>query len=123
MAVADLTAAYAALCLGLTGAERREVIVEEETLVALLQYVVDHLLVHLRAEGAGRERHGFATLEERTSVGHRQRVYLAPDRTYLVCCTAVHALAGVEDTAAHGVALHVCKVTVDFCVFFFEVVF
>ena len=50
MAVADLATTYAALRFSLTRREGREVVVEQEALVALVQYVVDHLFVKTCAE-------------------------------------------------------------------------
>ena len=47
MSVTDLTTTQAALSLGLTCAERREVVVEQETLVVLIQHVIYHLLIIL----------------------------------------------------------------------------
>ena len=55
MAVTNLTTAYAALGLGLTCAERGEVIVEQELHIAALQHIVDELLVKLGAESTSRE--------------------------------------------------------------------
>ena len=51
MAVTDLTTAYATLGLGLTCTERGEVIVQQELHVAMLQHIVNELLVELRTEG------------------------------------------------------------------------
>jgi hypothetical protein len=53
MSVTNLTTTYAALSLGLTCAERREVIVKEETLIAMLQHIVNEFLVKFRAERTG----------------------------------------------------------------------
>ena len=64
VAVANLATAYAALCLSLAGAERWEVIVEQETLIAAVEHTVDKLLVELGTECTGSERHRLTTLED-----------------------------------------------------------
>ena len=56
MTVANFTTAYATLSLGFTRRERWEVVVEEETLIVLVQYIVNELLVELGSERTGRER-------------------------------------------------------------------
>ena len=53
MAVTNLTTAYATLGLGLTRAERWEVIVEQEALIALVEHIVNQLLVEFGTEGDG----------------------------------------------------------------------
>ena len=68
----NLTAAYAALGLGFTRTEGREVIVEQETHVALVKHIVNHLLIQFGTKGTGREALGLTTGEDRTSVGHGQ---------------------------------------------------
>ena len=73
MAVTNLTTSYAALSLSLTGAEGREVVVEKELHIALVEYVVDKFLVEFRSEGASRKALRLATGEDGTSVRHGQR--------------------------------------------------
>jgi hypothetical protein len=73
VAVTNLTTAGAALCLSLTGRERWEVVVEQETLIAAVTHTVDHLLVELGAECTGSQRHRLTTLEDSGSVRHGQR--------------------------------------------------
>ena len=121
MTVANLTTTGTALALSLTGRERWEVVVEHETLIAACHHTVDHLLVELCAEGDRSERHGLTALEDSTSVGHRQRAHLAPDRTHLVGLTAIHAEPLVEDAAAHGVAQHIVPVASCLSVLLFEI--
>ena len=112
MAVTDLAAAYATLGLGLTGTEWREVIVKEEAHVALVEHIVHHLLIELCSECTGSKRLCLTTCEDRTSMRHRQRRNLAPDRTDLVCLTTVETDSLVEDAAAHGIAHHVVVILV-----------
>ena len=64
VAVTDFAAAYAADGFGLACREGREVIVEQETLAALVENVVENLLVELCAEGDCRERLGLAAGED-----------------------------------------------------------
>ena len=122
MAVTDLTTAYAALSLSLACAERREVVVEEETLVAALEHVVNELLVHLCAERTGREALCLATGEDGASVRHGQRRNLAPDRTDLVGLAAIETNALVEDATAHGVTHNVVIVALHLCMLLLQVV-
>ena len=79
MAVADLATTYAALRLSLTRREGREVVVEQEALVALVQYVIDHLFVKACAERSRSQGLRFATREDGRAVRHRQRAGFAPD--------------------------------------------
>ena len=120
--VANLAAAYATLCLGLAGTERWEVIVKDETHVALVEHVVHHFLVELGAKRTGSERLCLTTGEDRASVWHWQRAYLTPDRTYLVGLAAVKTNALVENATAHGVAHHVVVVAVCLGSLLFEVI-
>ena len=101
VAMTNLATANTALSLSLTGTERREVIVKEEALVALLQYVINEFLVHLCTECTCREALCLATCEDCASVRHRQRRHLAPDRTDVGGLTTVETLALVEDATAH----------------------
>ena len=75
----NLTTTYATLCLCLTRTERGEVIVKEKTLIALVEYVVDELLVELGTQSYGGQRLCLTTGEDRASVRHGQRRNLAPD--------------------------------------------
>ena len=121
--MAYLAASYASLSLSLARTERREVIVEKEALVALVEHVVNHLLVEFCSESTCSEALSLATCEDRASVRHGQRAHLAPYRAYLLGCTAVETLALVEDAAAHCVALNVVVVAVDESVLLLELVF
>ena len=113
VAVAHLAAADAALGTGLAGGEGREVIVEQEALLALVEHVVDYLLVVGGAEGDGDEGLCLAAGEDGGSVGAGQVVHLAPDGANLGGLAAVEADALVEHTAAHGLFLHVVVVALD----------
>ncbi len=121
MAVANLTTAGAALRLSLTRRERREVVVEQELLIAAGHHTVVELLIELGAEGNSSQRHGLTALEDSRSVGHGQRADLAPDRTDLIGLTAIHTQALVEDAAAHGIAQHVAPVAGSLSVLLLEV--
>ena len=123
MAVTDFTTAHAALRLGLSRGERREVIVQQETHLALVEYFVDNLLVQLRTERTGRKRLGLATRKDGRSVGTRQRTYFAPDGTDVRSGATVETLAFVQHATAHGIALHVVVVTVNHRVLLCQFVF
>ena len=122
MAVTNLTTTYATLCLGLTRAEGREVVVQQELHEAAVENIVNQLLVELRAECASRERLRLTTREDGASVRHGQRAHLAPDGTYLVGLTTIKTNSLVEDATAHGVALHVVVVAVHHSIFLFQLV-
>ena len=122
MAVADFTTAYAALGLGFARGKRGEVVVEEEPLVVLAQYVVDEFLVELGSERAGGQRKGLSALEECASMGHGQWRHLAPDGAYFVGGATVEAQSFVEDAAAHHVAHHVFVVACGLGVLLFALV-
>ena len=113
VAMADFAASGSADGLGLTGSERREVVVQHELLVFLDQDLVHLLHIHLGAEGDGRERLCLTAGEDGGTVCAGQIVDLAPDRTHLVAGTAVEALAFVEDKVAHGFLLHLVIVALD----------
>ena len=66
--VTDLTTTYATLWASITGGEGREVIVEEEALLTIVQDVIDELLVALRAEGDSRQRLRLTTGEDSGAV-------------------------------------------------------
>ena len=112
MAMAYLAAAYTTLCLGLASTEWREIIVEEETHVALVENIVNHLLVHLVAQGHCRQGLCLATGEDRRTVWHRQRAHLTPYRTDICSLAAIETNTLVENTAAHSVLLNIVVVLV-----------
>ena len=120
VSVADFAAANAALCLCLAGGEGREVVVQEEAHVALVEHVVHHLLIELRAERTGREALRFAAREDRRTVRAGQGVNLAPDGTDVRGLAAVEADAFVENAAAHSVFLYIVVVFVDQTILLFE---
>ena len=62
--VTDLTTTDATLWTSFAGGEGREVIVEEEALLTIVQDVVDELLVALCAEGDSRQRLRLTTGED-----------------------------------------------------------
>ena len=47
MTVTNLTTTYTTLCLSLTRTEWGEVVVEQEALITLVEYIVNQLLVEL----------------------------------------------------------------------------
>ena len=122
MSVSDLTTAYTTLCLSLTRRERREVVVEQETLITACEHVVDELLIELRTQCTGRERHRLTTLEDRASVRHGQRRHLAPDGADLIELTAIHTTALIEDETTHGIAHHIGIIAGSLSMLLLEVV-
>ena len=77
VAVADVAARGAAHELRLAHGEGREVVVEEEGVLALALVLLDDLGVVGGAEGRGHERLGLAAGEERGAVRARQDADLA----------------------------------------------
>ena len=96
---------------------------EQETLVALIEDVVDELLVELGAEGHGCESLSLAAGEDGASVRAGQIVDLTPDGADLVGLAAVKTDALVEDAAAHGLFLNVVVVAFDHRLFLFALFF
>ena len=107
VSVTDLTTAGAALGFCLAGAEGREVVMQQETLFALVQNIVHYFLIESGTESGGHERLRFATGENGASVRTRQIVHFAPDGADLVGLTAIQTDAFVQHTTAHGFFLHV----------------
>ena len=105
--MADFATSYATLSLCFTSTEWREVIMEEELHVVLLQSTIDHLLIKLGTEGTSRERLSLTTCEDRRSVWHWEWRNLTPDRANLIGLTAIETYAFVENTATHSVLLYV----------------
>ena len=63
IAVAYLTTSYATWSTSFTGGEGGEVVVEEETLAALVEHIIENLFVELGAEGYSSERLCLAACE------------------------------------------------------------
>ena len=118
----DFTTADATLCLGLTGREGREVVVKEETHVALVQHVVYHLLIKFGTQGGGAQGLGLTTCEDGTSVRHGQGANLAPDGTYVCGLAAVQTNTLVQDATTHGILLHIVVVAVYQCILLSQLV-
>ena len=105
VAVADLAALRGAHAAGLTGAERREVVVVDVALAIDGLDGIEALPLVEHAEGADGEHLGLATLEETRAVDAGKVIGLDHERANLVGSTAVDALAGLDDHEAHGVLL------------------
>ena len=99
VAVADVAARGAAHELRLAHGEGREVVVEEERVLALALVLLDDLRVVGGAERRGHEGLGLAAGEERRAVGAGEDADLGGDRADLRELAAVEALAG-EDRLA-----------------------
>ena len=95
---------------------------KQETLVALVQHIVHHFLIELRAESSSGESLRFTAGEDGRAVRRGERAYFAPDGANLRCLTSVEALAFVENATAHCVAFYIVIVSVDERILFFEFV-
>ena len=80
---------------------------QQEALVASCQYVVNKFLVQFCTQCTGRERHGFTTLEDGTSVRHGECRYFAPDRTNLCRLTTIQTQSFIENTTTHSITHHI----------------
>ena len=120
MAVANFATAYATLCAGFAGGEGREVVVEEEALVTLVEDVVHEFLIQFCAERTGGEALRFAAGEDARAVRSGQGIYFAPDGADVRGVATVETDAFVEDAAAHSVLFHVVVVLIDEAVLLLE---
>ena len=102
VAVADVAARGAPHELRLAHGEGREVVVEEERVLALALVLLDDLRVVGGPERRGDERLGLAAREERGAVGARQDADLRGDRPDLGELAAVEALARPGSSRASG---------------------
>ena len=68
----DFATAYATLSLGFASGEGREVIVEEETHVTLVEHIVHEFLIELRTERSGCQSLGLTAGEDGRTVRHGQ---------------------------------------------------
>jgi hypothetical protein len=111
--VTDLTTANTTLWASFTRREGREVIVEEEAFLAVVEYVVDELLIALRTQRDRRQRLRLTAGEDGRAVRSGQVIRFDPDRTDLGGLTTVEALAFVEDGTTHSFLLDIVVVTSD----------
>ena len=102
VAVADVAARGPAHELRLAHREGREVVVEQERVLALALVLLDDLGVVGGAERGGDERLRLAAREERRAVRAREEADLARDRADLVEVAAVEALAAEGSSRASG---------------------
>ena len=103
--MADLAAAGRAHAARLTHRVGREVVVQHEALFAGAFERVDELLVLAGAERGDDDRLRLTAREQRRAVRARQHVHFRNDGTHGLQVAAVDAAAGLDDVAAHDVAL------------------
>ena len=111
--VTDLTTTYTASGFGLTGRERREVIMQQEFVCTLNQSLIYDLLIATCTEGNSTQTLSLTAGENRASVRAGQVTYLAPDRTNLRGLTAIQTLTLIEHSATHSLFLYIVIVTVN----------
>ena len=112
VSMTNLATTYTTLCFGLTGCERREIVVEQETVGTLNQSLVHNLLIAAGTERDGSQSLGLTTGEDRRTVRTGQRTYFAPDRADIGGLTTIETLTLVEYSAAHSLFLHIVVVAV-----------
>ena len=100
--MSDFTTAYTSLCLSLTCRERREVIVENELLCLTDKHLIHFLHVKFGSEGNTCKRLCLTTSENSRTMSTREIAYFAPDRTNLICLTAVETHAFIENHVSHS---------------------
>ena len=123
MTVTDLTTTDATLSLSLSRTERWEVIMQQETLVALVEHVIHEFLIELGTQGDRCQRLCLTTGEDRASMRHGQWRHLTPDRTDLVSLTTIETDTLIEDATTHGVTLHIMIVTLHHGIFLLQLIF
>ena len=105
LAVADLAAAGRAHAARLAHRVGREVVVQHEALFAGALERVDELLVLAGAERGDDDRLRLTAREQRRAVRTRQHVHFRDDGAHGLQVAAIDAAAGLDDVAAHDVAL------------------
>ena len=103
--MADLAPAGRVHAARLADRVGREVVVQQEPLLARALERIDELLVLAGAEGGDDQRLRLAAGEEGGAVRARQHVHLGCDRPHGLEIAAVDALAGADDVAAHHILL------------------
>ena len=114
-AMADLAAAGAARCAGLAHRVRREVVVMDIALGLLVGQVVHELVVLGAAQSAGGQHLRLAAGEHAGAVHAGQDAHFGSQRADLVDAAAVHALALVQQPAAHHELLHLIADQIKIC--------
>ena len=85
---------------------------KKEFHVALVQHVVDQLLVKFASEGHCTQSLSFSTCKHRRSMRHGKRTHLTPDRTNLCSLTTIKTFAFIKDTTTHGITLYIIVIPV-----------
>ena len=112
--MADFAPARAGDAAGFADGEVREVVVQDEFLLALAAGVgIEFLRVVAGAERGERDGLGFAAGEQRRAVRARQNADFAGNRADVIKGAAIEALAAVQNQAADGFLLDVIKGVVD----------
>ena len=109
----NLTTTDTTLWASVTRREGREVIVEKESFLTIVQDIVNELLIALRTKGNSRQGLGLTTCEDCGAVRSREVVGLDPDRTDLRSLTTIKTLSFVEDSATHRFLLYIMVVASD----------
>ncbi len=106
----NLATARAADAAGFTDREIREVVVQNELLLAGAAGVgIKFLGVLARAERCQREGLRFSALEDGRTMSPRQQPNLTVNRAHLFEATAIEALVLLHDQAAHSLLLNVIE--------------
>ena len=106
----DFTASHTTCSFRFTGRERREVIVKQETLLALSQNLIENLLIELGAESDCSKSLSLATGEHCRSVRTRNIVGFNPDGADVGGLTSVKTHTLVKDATTHGFTLNIVVV-------------
>src|SRR5947207_12409869 len=108
--MADLTPARSAGSPGFAHAERREIVVQNESLGLFAAAVgIEHLCLFDRRQSRQRERLGLAPLENGGAMRAGQHAHFATDRTQIVITATVHAFLFVQDADPERLLWHVIE--------------
>ena len=96
---------------------------KEETLIALIEHVVNHFLIKFGTQSTCAQRLCLTASKDRTSVRHRQRRNLTPDGANLISLTAIETNTLIKDATTHSIALYIMIIAVHHGIFLFEFIF
>ncbi|OAV66016.1 hypothetical protein Barb6_02699 [Bacteroidales bacterium Barb6] len=111
VAVTDFAPSDGTLRAGFPCGERREIIMEKETLFPVVEGIVDDLFIGFGAESNGGEGLGFAACKDSRAVRAGQVVGFYPDGADFRSLAPVKPFAFIKDGAAHGFFFHIVIIT------------
>src|SRR5690606_38952115 len=110
----DFTALGRTEAAGFTGGERREVVMQHETITVLAHDRVNYLFVLLGTQGGDHQGLGFTTREQSAAVRTGKHAQADADGTYSTRVTTVDTRLTVQDLAAHNLGFKIEQHVFDF---------